>query len=311
MDILVVNLDSIIPNLALQKIVMYHKIKGDRVRQIEDNKSKRKLPYPLLIDSYDKVYVSCVFSWNKPRCQKWEGLAKIGGSGYSLTKELPPEIDALKPKINMGFTTRGCIRKCHFCVVPQKEGYIREVGDIYDIWDGKGKDISLMDNNILALPKTFFKICRQLKKENLKIDFNQGLDHRLLTDKICKELLSLRYSSDAGGKIRFAYDDVAYKPTVLRALKMLKKNGMRDWHTRWYVYVGIKDTVETVLERVNLLRSWKQAVFLMRDRDKAVMSNRVFAKIYSWTSTIPAFSTIEFDEFNIFHKLAKPGFLLR
>ena len=120
MKILVVNIDSTIKNLALQKIVMYHKSKGHRVRQINDD-----LPYSLLRESYDKVYVSCIFSWNKEHCKKWEGIADIGGSGYSLTKELPPEIDAMNPKINMGFATRGCIRKCYFCIVPKKEGKIK------------------------------------------------------------------------------------------------------------------------------------------------------------------------------------------
>jgi hypothetical protein len=252
-----------------------------------------------------------VFSWNKFRCYKWEGIADIGGSGYSLDKVLPPKIDKIKPKINLGFVTRGCIRKCHFCIVPEKEGRIHEVGDIYDLWDGKGKSISLMDNNILALPKTFFKICRQLKKENLKVDFNQGLDHRLLTDKICKVLLSLKISAEAGNKIRFAYDDIAYKPTVLKALKMLKRHGMKDWNTRWYVYVGTKDTVATVLERVNLLKKWNQAVFLMRDRDATVMANKEYAKIYSWTSTITAFAKVSYDEYKASHKNETPDYMFR
>jgi len=289
----VVNIDSTIPNLALRKIVMYHKRKGHRVRQIG-----KDLPYSLLERSYDKVYVSCVFSWNKKHCKKWEGIADIGGSGYSLSKKLPSEIDAMKPKINLGFATRGCIRNCYFCVVPKKEGKIKEVGDVYDIWDGEAKDIIFLDNNILALPKTFFKICKQLKKEGLKVDFNQGLDHRLLTDKICQQLFSLRYGGRSGGKIRFAFDDIACESSTLKALKMLKKHGMKDWNTRWYIYVGVKDTVETVLRRVNIIRDWKQAAFVMRDRDKRVQENEDFTRIYSWSTNIWAFASVTFSEFN-------------
>jgi len=293
MKILVVNIDSTIKNLALQKIVMYHKGKGHRVRQINDD-----LPYSLLKESYDKVYVSCIFSWNKERCKKWEDIADIGGSGYSLTKELPPEIDAMKPKINMGFATRGCIRQCYFCIVPKKEGKIRKAEDVYDIWDGKAKDIIFLDNNILALPAVFFKICKQLKKEGLGVDFNQGLDHRLLTDKICKQLFSLRYGGHSGGKIRFAFDDVSYERTVLKALNMLKNHGMKDWNTRWYVYVGVKDTIDTVLQRVNIIRDWKQAAFVMRDRDPIVRNNKDFDKIYSWSTNIWAYASTTFPEFN-------------
>jgi hypothetical protein len=257
MQVLLVNLDSTIPNLALEKIKMYHKKQGDRVRQIKDN-GLMSLPDPILIPTYDKIYVSCIFKCNAKLCEKWEGVAEIGGSGYSLDIELPDEIEQLKPKINLGFTTRGCTRNCPWCIVPQKEGKIREVADLYDIWDGESNVITLMDNNILALPKTFFKVSKQIKKEGLKVDFNQGLDHRLLTDDIVKELLSLKYPNSAGNKIRFAFDHISYKKSVLKALKLLKKYGLRDWQTRWYVYVGDYDTTETVIERLNILREWKR-----------------------------------------------------
>ncbi|GAH92586.1 unnamed protein product, partial [marine sediment metagenome] len=84
---------------------------------------------------------------------------------------LRPEIEEMKPKINIGFTTRGCIRKCPFCIVPEKEGKIRVVGDIYDFWDREGTELIILDNNILALPEHFKMICTQLKQENLKVDF--------------------------------------------------------------------------------------------------------------------------------------------
>jgi len=292
MRVLLVDVDSKIPNLALHKIKAFHRAQGDEIHMQGGN-----YPIPLLLDNYSKIYVSCVFSWNKLQCDEWEGLAEIGGSGYSLEKVLPPEIEVMKPKINLGFVTRGCIRKCSFCVVPQKEGKIKEVADIYDVWDGKAKAITLMDNNILALPKTFFKICKQLKKENLEVDFNQGLDHRLLTDEICQELFSLKIRPEAGNKLRFAFDDVAYEKTVLKALKILKKNGLKNWQTRWYVYVGVKDTLETVLHRVNLLRDWKQAAFVMRDRDERVQKCKEFMQVYRWSGDISVFSCVTFPEF--------------
>lgn len=299
MRVLVVDIDSMIPNLALHKILTYHKLQGDKIWQMRDKKGGK--PVPLLLGQFDKIYVSCVFSWNRDQCKKWEGVATIGGSGYSLETVLPPEIEVMKPKINLGFITRGCIRKCPFCIVPRKEGKIRQVADLYDIWDGKAKAVTLLDNNILALPKVFFKTCEQIKRENLQVDFNQGLDHRLLTDKICQELFSLRIKPEAGSKLRFAYDDISYKPTVLRALEMLKRNGMKDWKTRWYVYVGINDTVDTVLERVNLLREWHQTAFVMLDRDKRVFDRKDFKKIRVWCAAIWHFSRVPFSEFELSH----------
>jgi len=292
MKILLVDIDSIIPNVALQKLQFYYEQKGNKVIQIKDSSL-----LPLFIDSYDKIYVSCIFTYNKHFCKKWKGLAEIGGSGYNVSKKLPMKIEKVKPRKNIGFTTRGCIRNCSWCIVQQKEGKCRVIGDIYDIWDGKAKIITLLDNNILGLPRQFFKISKQIKKEKLKVDFNSGFDHRLLTEKIWKEIISLSHWADWGGsvegsssKIRFAFDDILYKKSVKRALRIMQKNGLKDWQTRWYVYVGIKDTTETVLERINILRNAGQLVFLMRDRDKKVQDNLEFMKIYIWTSHIALFS---------------------
>lgn len=266
MKILLINIDSTIPNLALEKIKLYHRQKGDKV--IEN--------FPLLSKQCDKIYVSCVFDYNKHLCKEWEGIAEIGGSGYDLTKKLPPEIDSIKPRINLGFTTRGCIRNCEFCIVRRKEGKIYIEGDIYDLWDGKSKLLTILDNNILALPEHFMKISQQLKKEHLMVDFNQGLDFRLLTDDIIKELFSLRHYRE----IRFAFDDLAYKPTVLKVLEKLRKNGLKDWQTRWYVYVGVKDSFETVMERIDILRNAKQLVYLMRD--VKVHDNLEYRELSGW-----------------------------
>jgi hypothetical protein len=279
LKILLMDIDSKIPNLALKKIEKYHLDRGDNV--IWNNE--------LFINSVDKAYVSCVFDWNKEKAKYWEGRAEIGGSGYNLDTILPKEIEEVKPRINLGFTTRGCIRKCSFCIVPKKEGMIKAVGDIYDIWDGKSKELIILDNNILALPDHFIKIAQQLIKEKLKVDFNQGLDHRLLTPEICSWLLKLKHIHE----IRFAFDDIAYKPTVLKALNMLKTAGMRDWKTRWYVYIGEKDTFDTVFERMKLLQEHKQSVYVMRDRK--IYSVPQWIALASWGNTMGAFK-MPFEE---------------
>jgi len=269
--ILLIDIDSKMPNLALKKIETYYRSQGQEVLW----------NMPLMRYKADKIYVSCIFDWNKHLCDEWGG-AEIGGSGYSISKKLPDDIDCMKPKINFGFTTRGCIRNCYFCIVPQKEGYIKAVGDIYDFWDGEAKEIIVIDNNILALPEHFKLICSQIKKENLWVDFNQGLDHRLLTDKMCKQLVSVKTK-----QLRFAFDDLAYKKTALRAIKILKDNGVRDWKARWYVYAGEKDTYDTVYERLCILKEQSQGAYLMRDRK--VYNKKEFIALSSWANTPGAF----------------------
>ena len=277
--IAIINIDSVIPNLALKKIEKYYLDRGETV--VWDNE--------LMASIADKVYVSCVFTKNRYKCKEWEGKADIGGTGYDIKKVLPPEIEAIKPRINFGFTTRGCIRKCYFCFVPEKEGMIKGEGDIYDIWDGKAKELVIMDNNILALPEHFELIADQLIKEKLRVDFNQGLDHRLLTPSICNKLLKLKHTHE----IRFAYDDLAYKPSVIKALKMLKDAGIRKWGSRWYVYIGEKDTFDTVFERMELLRENEQAVYVMRD--EKVYGRPEYIALASWGNTVGAFK-MPFEE---------------
>jgi len=232
MKILIIDVDSKIPNLALKKIEKYHLDRGDEV--IWD--------IPLYAHISDKIYVSCVFAKNKNKAKEWEGRALIGGSGYSLDIELPAEIEKIKPRINLGFTTRGCIRNCKFCIVPKKEGGIHVV---------------LLDNNILALPKHFKFICRQARENNIRLDFNQGLDCRLLTDEICRELKQTKLKD-----LRFAYDDIGNFKSVKRALDLLDKYNLH--HTFWYVLIGFNSTLEEDLERVNYLKSRNQRVFAMR-----------------------------------------------
>jgi len=273
----IIDIDSKIPNLALKKIEKFYLDKGE---QVEWNNE-------LMASVSDKVYVSCVFTKNKDKCLEWQGKAEIGGTGYDLTIKLPPEIEAVKPRINLGFATRGCIRKCEFCVVPKKEGKIRVEGDIYDIWDGNSREIILLDNNILALPDHFKLICSQIRKEKLKVDFNQGLDHRLLTDEICEELKKTRTAD-----LRFAFDDPSYKPTVEKALNMLARHNIKK--TMWYVLVGFNTTVEQDLERLNWLFSRDERPYVMRYEK---CKGQIYIQMARWVNSPLWRNAMSFDDF--------------
>ena len=278
MKILLINIDSKILNLALKKIEKYHLDKGDEV--IWNNE--------LFINSVDKTYVSCIFTKNKSKCMDFESKAEIGGSGYSLEKTLPPEIEEVKPRINLGFTTRGCIRHCSFCIVPEKEGSIRVVGDLMDLWDGKNKDIVILDNNILALPEHFRLICKQARENKLRIDFNQGLDCRLLTEDIVKELKLLSHR-----EYRFAFDDIRLESIVEKAIKLLKKYGIN--RCAWYVLAGYNSTFEEALYRCNFLREHNQNVYIQRY--ETVYSEQKYILLARWANQHAIFHTHSWNEF--------------
>ena len=120
--ILLIDIDSTIPNLALKKVEKYFKDKGNEI--IWNNE--------LFLNLVDQTFVSCIFDWNKRKAIEFEHYSNvfIGGGGYDLTKQLPSEIDVIKPRINLGFTTRGCLRKCPFCIVWKKEPELKIEGDI-------------------------------------------------------------------------------------------------------------------------------------------------------------------------------------
>ncbi len=247
MNILIIDIDSKIPNLALKKVERYYLDKGDEVIW----------NMPIAKSIANKIYVSCVFTKNKSKCDFWEGFAEIGGSGYSLNIELPLEIDLVKPRINYGFTTRGCIRKCPFCIVPEKEGNLRIEGDLLDLWNGKAKQVVIMDNNILAVPEHFALICKQARDNHIKVDFNQGLDHRLLTSDIVELMTTISHT-----EYRFAFDYPSYLPSVERAINLLRQGGIN--RCNWYMLVGFNTTPEEDLMRANFLRDNNQRAYVQR-----------------------------------------------
>lgn len=274
MRVLIIDIDSTIPNFALKKLEIFHRAKGDHVEFT-----------PMFESWADRIYASCVFDWNRDKAAEWARNPKaiVGGTGWDIKAVLPPEIEEIKPRINWGFTTRGCIRRCKFCKVPEKEGGVRPIGDIYDIWDGRARELVLSDNNILALPQHFKRISGQIKKEKLRVDFNQGLDHRLLTEESAAEVLSLKYIE----QVRFAFDDIRQKSTVLKALKILKAAGLKDWKSRWYIYIGERDTFDSVYDRLQIIREHKQFVYIMRDRK--IYDNPLWIALASWGNMLGAF----------------------
>jgi radical SAM superfamily enzyme YgiQ (UPF0313 family) len=203
---------------------------------------------------YDQIYYSSIFDFTKKHYVA--PGATIGGTGFDLVTVLPPEIEAMKPRLNIGFTNRGCIRKCSFCVVPIKEGYIHPVGDLLDIWDGHSRDITLYDNNILGLPDHFEAICNQARAHKLRLDFNQGLDHRLLTPELVAILKKTSHQ-----QLRFAFDHPAELQTVLKAIEMLKAQKINQ--SMWYVLVGYNTTFKQDMDRVKLLKELGQRPYIM------------------------------------------------
>lgn len=268
-----INMEPQYINIAIEKLRLFHQCSGDSV---EDYMPESR-------DCYDKIYCSSIFSFTDKTQVPTDAVC--GGTGFDITSRLPPEVEEMKPKLNIGFTTRGCIRNCGFCVVPKKEGAIRAVGDIYDFWDGVSKKIIILDNNLTALPEQFYKICGQIRKENLKVDYNQGLDIRLITKEMTRELASIKHE-----EYHFAFDYPGLEPVIREKTATLIGNGIK--RSTFYVLVGYNTTIQEDLHRLRVLRELKQNAYVMRYKRE-----RVYIPIARWANNHSWFQAISFEDF--------------
>jgi hypothetical protein len=211
------------PNLALMKLSAYHKARGDVVGFDIKN--------PVL------TYLSCVFTRNEKYAKKeassMNGALISGGSGCNLTYQLPECIELLKPdydlyphwltdkrgKTSIGFSSRGCTRRCEFCIVHEKEGIFHRHQHVKEFHDDRFKAVTLLDNNILADKEWFFEQTNWIIDHKLKLNISQGMDIRLLTDEIAEQLHRIKFIDQ---QMRFAWDHLWMEDIVKSGIEMLK-----------------------------------------------------------------------------------------
>lgn len=135
------------------------------------------------------------------------------------------------------FSSRGCIRNCPFCIVPKLEGKIRSVApDIQNYIYPSHKKVILWDNNFLAAP-SWKEAILNLKEVGLKIDFNQGLDARLVNEEAAGLIADLKIPI-----LRMAYDFIGERDAVIKAVDILADNGIRRRNILLYTLYNFYDT---------------------------------------------------------------------
>lgn len=201
---LLIDFDCVIPNLALMKLSTYLKSKGDLVGFWQAREMKAHLPlHSMIYEKWDKVWISTVFTWNKSKALWLQSFfelngtpCELGGSGIDLQKKLPDEIEMLWPDYSLypnddravGFTQRGCIRKCEFCIVPIKEGPMTKYEYVpIKYWSEGRKKILLLDNEF-ADNAHHDQVLDYCKDEKLKLSISQGYDIRLVTREKAQRL---------------------------------------------------------------------------------------------------------------------------
>lgn len=281
------------PNLPLMKLSAWHKSRGDRVQWYE--------PFDGLIEKYDRVYMSKVFSFsNDYEYPIYADEVIKGGSGYCIEledgkevyhaerdKQLPQEIEHIYPDYEIygdltrdtafGMLTRGCPRGCDFCHVKAKEGQRSyKVADLSEFWHGQ-KNIVLLDPNILACPE-HLELLNQLADSGARVEINQGIDARLLTDENTKLLKRIRLHN-----IHFAFDRYQDKAIIVpRLQKFIAETGYNKdkGHCMCYILVNFDTTIEQDIERIQICRSLKISPFpMIYDKEHCAP---IYKKLQRW-----------------------------
>ena len=302
MKILLINVDSRW-NMAIRKMYAYYTAQGNEVemRDLGFSGYPHKKKAEIDASGFDAVYVSNIFHRNAHNvtilnCDHVE----FGGIGSrNPENQLPCEIEQTEPfyypdeDTDYIFITRGCIRNCWFCLVPKYEGKLREYNpDLSKMI--KHKKVKFLDNNILAYEK-HCEVFQYLIDNNIRCEFNQGLDFRLVNDENLKLLSQLNYM----GEYIFAFDDPKYIRLLNQKIALIKKYIPDPWKIKFYIYFNAECMdVSLMVGRVEWCRKNECLPYIMRDENCWNAPNKDFLIDYAGYCNQPKyFKNMSFSKF--------------
>lgn len=302
------------PNLALLKISAYCKAYGHVVELLSDYED---------IEQYDAVFLSCVFSFTALREEVLDlPYVHCGGTGIYPDggENLPYEVEHMCPDYTLyesyvesqlalgrrrsaladyldysiGFTTRGCFRKCSFCV-NKKYDHVVSHAPVSEFLDEDRPYIYLWDDNFLAYSK-WKDVLDELEATGKPFQFRQGLDVRLMTDEKAKALSHCRYHGD----FIFAFDHVRDRERIER--KLLLWRTWTERGTRLYVLSAYDSQDErdiaSVFERISVLMKYDCIPYIMRyESYKFCRWRSLYVNIARWCNQPNFFKKKSFREF--------------
>lgn len=281
MNVLLVQLDGSLPNLALMRLAAFHRRRNHFI-------TLRRSPFRQLGDEFDYVYGSAIFDYSAPRVKALreafpEAIIGGSGSGSEVKVEDMVGLDAagldysLYPKFtaSIGFSQRGCRFGCDFCSVPQREGKVRPVSSIEAIWRGDPyqRHIHLLDNDFFGQPKPLWRSkIQEIQDGGFAICWNQGINVRVITDEIAEAIASVDLRDDGFREKRLytAWDNYGERDMFLRGAEMLRRAGVPPSDLFVYMLVGFdpSETWERLLDRYATIRGMGAKAYPMVYVDK-------------------------------------------
>lgn len=296
------------PNIPLMKLSAYHKQRGDLVEWYD----------PMFSEEMDIVYMSKVFSFTQDYIYPIRAKeVRKGGSGYCISLDengkefydvakdnlLPREIEHIYPDYSLypemtadtayGVLTRGCPRQCSFCHTSIKDGTIsHKVANLSEFWRGQ-KKIVLLDQNILAC-KDWRNLLQQLIDSKATVEFNGGLDIRLMTKEKAKYVTAIKQKL-----VHFAWDRYEDKEKILPRFQMFKEiSQFPAWKMIVYTIVNYDTTIEQDLERIYTLKKLGYWAYVMIYNKDQVPKGHIYRKLQRWCNNRIIFgSGVTFEEY--------------
>lgn len=204
---------------------------------------------------------------------------------------------------SIGFTTRGCIRGCSFCVNKNYRQCLKH-SPITEFLDPDRKYICLLDDNILSC-RDWKGIFEELNATGKRFQFKQGMDERLLTDEKCEVI----FNSNWIGDYIFAFDNIKDRKIIENKLDLVRKHTNKI--LKFYVFCGFNhdepDTypvdfwtkdIGNLFERIKILISHKCLPYVMRykDYEKSPFSG-MYITIARWCNQPSFIKKMSFREF--------------
>lgn len=327
------------PNLALLKISGFCKELGHDVRLIcSYSELNLDLPFFMNEQDYDVLVLSRVFKFTQLPLSIRKMIAADyiywGGTGFDEINgpTLPDEVehhvpdyhlydelieqrtngDAQKKKAkwddylsySIGFTTRGCIRHCGFCV-NRLLNRVVPWSPVQEFLDESRRGIYLWDDNIMAAPPRVFKnVMESLQATGLPFQFRQGMDIRLMTDEKAELLANVKYHGD----YIFAFDH--YRMDIPKERKEVEQTlrGLEVWRrhcqksTKLYVLVAydgldVKD-IEGTFFRIQKLMEFGCLPYIMRFEDyKTSRFKTLYTQLARWCNQPGFFKKMSFRQY--------------